>query len=118
MTSETFTPSFHKPDKRAPRYMVISAWVAPIMVLTGWAFLASVPIALLTWASWKDARVRALRWWVSATAVLYAIPFAQYLTRADSELSMSDMLHPLMGAAIALPAIVVIAKIIRSHRGQ
>jgi hypothetical protein len=49
--------------------------------------------------------------------VLYAIPFVQYLMRTDAEASMSSMLHPAMGMAIAAAAAVVVVKIFRSHRG-
>jgi preprotein translocase subunit Sec61beta len=118
MTTETFGQSPRdKSHKLAPRYVTYSAIAVPVMVLTGWAFFASIPVALMTWGAWTDRRIRALRWWAGLTAVLYAIPFVQYLVRADAELSMSDMLHPLMGAAIAVPAVVVILKIFRSHRG-
>ncbi|GLQ55966.1 hypothetical protein [Devosia nitrariae] len=118
MTTEAFeqTP-WGKSRKIAPRYVTYSAIAVPVMVLTGWAFFASIPVALMTWGAWRDSRIRALRWWAGLTAGLYAIPFVQYVTRADMDLSMSDMLHPLMGAAIAVPAGVVILKIFRSHRG-
>lgn len=118
MTTETFeqTPQ-DKSHKLAPRCVTYSAFAIPVMVLTGWAFFASIPVALMTWGAWTDRRIRALRWWAGLVAGLYAIPFVQYLTRVDTDLSMSDMLHPLMGAAIAVPAVVVILKIFRSHRG-
>ena len=118
MTTETFEqPSQAKPRKIAPRYVTYSAIAAPVMVLTGWAFFASIPVALMTWGAWTDRRIRALRWWAGLVAGFYSIPFVQYLTRADSDLSMSGMLHPLMGAAIAVPAVVVVLKIFRNHRG-
>ena len=118
MTTDNFTaPRKDRSLKIAPRYVTYSAIVAPVLVLTGWAFLAAVPVALMTWGTWTDWRVRALRWWSGLTALLYAIPFVQYLTRTDPEASMSSMLHPAMGIAIALSAAVVVFKIFRSHRG-
>jgi hypothetical protein len=118
MTTDSFTaPRQDKSQKIAPRYVTWSAIIAPVLVLTGWAFIAAIPIALLTWGTWTDKRVRALRWWSGLTALLYAIPFVQYLTRSDAEASMSSMLHPAMGIAIALSAAVVVLKILKSHRG-
>lgn len=117
MTTDNFTQRKNKSHKIAPRYVTISAIAAPIMVLTGWAFIASVPVVLMVWDTWTDKRIRALRWWSSLTAVLYAIPFVQYLMRTDAEASMSSMLHPVMGMAIAAAAAVVVVKIFRSHRG-
>lgn len=118
MTTDNFVaPRQDKSQKAAPRYVTWSAIVAPVLVLTGWAFIAAVPIALMTWGTWTDKRVRALRWWSGLTALLYAIPFVQYLLRADPEASMSSMLHPALGIAIALSAAVVVLKIFKSHGG-
>jgi hypothetical protein len=117
LTTDSFTsPRLDKSQKIAPRYVTWSAMVAPVLVLTGWAFIAAVPIALMTWGTWTDKRVRALRWWSGLTALLYAIPFVQYLLRTDPEASMSSMLHPAMGIAIALAAVVVLLKIFKNHR--
>ncbi|HEV2518432.1 MAG TPA: hypothetical protein VGV07_24510 [Devosia sp.] len=118
MTTDNFTaPPKDRSHKLAPRYVTWSAIVAPVLVLTGWAFIAAVPIALMTWGTWTDKRVRALRWWSGLTALLYAIPLVQYLLRSNPEASMSSMLHPAMGIAIALSAGVVVLKIVKSHRG-
>lgn len=118
MTTDNFAASpKDKSQKLAPRYVTWSAIVAPVLVLTGWAFIAAIPIALMTWGTWTDKRVRALRWWSGLTALLYAIPFVQYLLRTDPEASMSSMLHPAMGIAIALAAVVLVLKIFKSHGG-
>jgi hypothetical protein len=83
MTTDNFTaPPKDRSQKLAPRYVTWSAIVAPVLVLTGWALIAAVPIALLLWGAWTDRRVRALRWWSALTALLYAIPFVQYLLRS------------------------------------
>jgi len=115
--TQTETRIRDRSARKAPGHVVTSAWAIPVMVLTGWAFFASIPVAALTVATWRDARVRALRWWASLTAALYAIPFTGYLMRTDAEASMSDLLHPGMGLAIAASAAVVIVKLFKSHRG-
>jgi hypothetical protein len=83
------------------------------MMLIGRSFLAAVPMALLLRGSSNDRRLRPRRWWTALTATLYAMPFVQYLTRADHALSMSAMLHPLMATAIAASALVLIVKLLR-----
>lgn len=98
-----------------PTYVLVSAALTPVMVLTGWAFLAVIPVGAMTVASWIDRRVRPLCWWTSLTALLFAIPFTQYLLRAGVEDSMSKMLHPAMGLAIAAASLVVVLKIVRSR---
>lgn len=118
MTTENVTTQLKdKAHKIAPRYVTISAITAPIMVLTGWAFFASIPVLLMGWGAWTDKRVRALRWWSGLTVALYAITFVQYLMRTNSEACMSSMLHPAMGIAIAASAAIVVLKIFNSHRG-
>ena len=98
-----------------PTYVLVSAALTPVMVLTGWAFLAVIPVGAMTVASWADGRVRPLRWWTGLTAALFAVPFTQYLLRAGVEESMSKMLHPAMGVAIAATSAVVLLKILRSR---
>lgn len=112
--SDHFETPRHR-NRKAPVYVVLSAWLTPVMVLGGWAFLAVVPVALVAFGTWTNRRVRPLRWWAAVLAGLYAIPFVQYLTQ-DSVPSMSKMLHPAMGGAIAVPAAVIIVKLWRDHR--
>lgn len=102
---------------RAPRYFAWSAYAIPLLILTGFGLLTTLPIALLSYGVMRDVRVRALRWWVALTAGLFAIPFVGWLFRADPGASLSSMLHPAMAGAIVLSALVVIAKLIRSNRG-
>lgn len=103
--------------RKAPAYFTWSAYSVPVLILTGFALLTTLPIALMSFAVLRDAGVKALRWWVALTAGLFAIPFAQWLLRADPGASLSSMLHPVMAAAIVLSALVVIAKLIKTHRG-
>ena len=118
MTTDSLPhPAHDKSQRQAPHYLIWSAIAFPIMVLAGWALLAAVPLALLLWGSWTDRRVRALRWWSGLTALLYALPLLQYLTRSNPEASMSSLLHPAMGISIALAALVVVLKLFKSHRG-
>ena len=60
----TTIPAPHPGRARAvvPTYVLVSAALTPVMVLTGWAFLAAIPVGAMTVASWTDRRVRPLRW--------------------------------------------------------
>ena len=111
------TSSTRKAGKIAPRYFTWSAYAVPVLILTGFGLVTTLPIVLMSYGVLRDARVRALRWWVGLTAALFAIPFVGWLFRADPEASLSSMLHPVMAGAIVLSSLVVIAKIIKSHRG-
>lgn len=116
MTAEPQTEAKAKAraNRKAPGYVTAAA---ALMVPTGWAFFAAVPVVALTLATWSDDRIRALRWWGSLTAILYAVPFVQYLLRDDRMASMSDLLNPWMAGAITLSALVVLLKIVKSHMG-
>lgn len=113
----TYETCARKAGKAAPRYFTWSAYVVPMLILTGFGLVATLPIVLMTYGVLRDIRVKALRWWVGLTAGLFAIPFAGWLFRNDPEASLSSMLHPVMAGAIVLASLVVIAKLIQSHRG-
>lgn len=106
-----------KAAKRAPRYFAWSAYAVPVLILSGFGLVTTLPIALMSYGVTRDDRVRALRWWVGLMAGLFAIPFVGWLFRADAGASLSSMLHPGMAGAIVAASLVVIAKLIRSHRG-
>lgn len=106
-----------KAGRKAPRYFAWSAYAVPVLILTGFALVTTLPIVLMCYGVLRDTRIRALRWWVALTAGLFAIPFVGWLFRADPEASLSAMLHPAMAGAIVLSSLVVIAKLIKRHRG-
>src|SRR5690349_12283848 len=101
-TIDPVAPPPARKDKKAPLFVVLSAWAAPIMVLTGWAFLASIPVAIVTVATWTNPKIRALRWWSAILAVIYGIPFTWYLWQ-DTYPSMSKMLDLPTTIAIVIP---------------
>lgn len=109
--------SDRRAGRKAPRYFAWSAYAVPVLILTGFGLFTTLPVVLMSYGALRDIRVRALRWWVGLTAGLFAIPFAGWLFRADPEASLSSMLHPVMAGAIVLSSLVVIAKLIKSHRG-
>ena len=106
----------HKVARKAPGYFAWSAYAVPALILTGFGLLTTLPILLMSYGVIRDRRIRALRWWVGLTTGLFAIPFVGWLFRADPEASLSSMLHPAMAGAIVAASLVVIAKLIRSHR--
>ncbi|WP_332701903.1 hypothetical protein [Devosia sp.] len=116
-TLESTARSNREAGKVAPRYVAWSAYAVPVLILTGFGLVTTLPIVLMSYGVLRDARVKALRWWVGLTAGLFAIPLVGWLFRADPEASLSSMLHPSMAGAIVLSSLVVIAKIVRSHRG-
>ena len=109
--SETFLN-----DKRAPTYLTISAWAVPVLMIGQFALVSAIPVALIAYAAFRDTRVRALRWWAAALAALYVAPLALWLTRDGGAESLSKDIHPAFVALVSMAALVIAAKIHRSHR--
>ena len=112
----TTAPKTAFTGKRAPGYVTVSAWAVPVLMVGQFALVAALPVALITYAAIKDRRVRALRWWAAALAALYATPLVFWLVRADGAESLSKDIHPAFVALVSAAALVILAKIYRSHR--
>lgn len=117
MTTEPITETSPRSDKIAARYVLWSAWAIPLLLAgdlmqldTGW--YAALPIGALLYAVLKDTRVRALRYWVGALAVLYAIPYFG----PDGGMGLVQDMHPVNLGLFAIAGAVVLGKLYRSHR--
>lgn len=102
--------------RRAPRYVVVSAWAVPIMVLGQFALLAMVPVALVLYGALRDTRTQALRWPAGLLAAVYATPLAIWLLRPDGAQSLSKDIHPVFIGLIVAASAVVLLKIWASRR--
>ncbi|CAL9481091.1 hypothetical protein SUDANB171_03032 [Streptomyces sp. enrichment culture] len=90
-----------------PLAVTVSAWAAPLLVLTGFAFVAFVPVLIVLIGSLARTRDTAVRAGAVLLAVVYAIPFAIWQLRPDGAPSLSKDIHPgfiglIVAAAIAL----------------
>ena len=102
----------------APRYFAWSAYAVPLLILSGFGLVTTLPVVLLSYGAIRDSRVRPLRWWVALTSGLFEIPFTVWLFRSDPGASLSSMLHPAMAGAIVAASLVVVAKLLWSRRGR
>jgi hypothetical protein len=110
----TTAPNTALIGKRAPRYVTVSAWAVPLLMVGQFALVAALPVALIAFAAIKDRRVRALRWWAGALAALYATPLVFWLVRANGAESLSKDIHPAFVALVSAAALVILAKIYRA----
>lgn len=104
------TPTAVK-TRRAPLYVIISAWAIPVLVLGQFALLAVVPLALMLIGVLRDPRIRPLRWWAGLVAAAYLTPLAIWALRADRATSLSTDMSPIFAAIIVVAAVVVIVKL-------
>lgn len=82
----------------------VLAGVVGLMVVTGFAMLAVVPLGLLVRRTWTDARLRGLRAWATALAGVYAVPLALWAILPDRAPSLTKDMHPAF-----VPLIVAVA---------
>lgn len=101
---------------RAPRYVHISAWAIPLMVIGQFSMLAIIPMSLLLVGTLRGTRTRALRWWAGLLAVAYAAPLAIWLLRPDGAQSLSKDMHPAFAALIVAVSAVLLVKLHRRQR--
>jgi len=107
-----------KSSKIAPNWFVAAAWSVPALIAgdylvgdVGW--YALIPIAVMLVAVFREQSVKALNWWVSAMAVLFAIPF---FYDVESGAGIIQDMHPVNLALFSLATLVVLVKLHRSHR--
>src|SRR4051794_24243393 len=85
-------------QRRGTRKVIISAWAVPVLILGEFAMLAIVPVAILTVSVFRNAQLRALRWWAAAVGAAYASGLAAWAIGPDRAPSLSKDLHPLHAA--------------------
>lgn len=104
----------HFADTTAPRYFVWSAAAIPVLILSGFALMATIPVAVLAIAALRDGRVAGLRPGIALIVGLHTGPFIDWLFRADPSASLTSLLHPAMAALIALAALSLLAMVFRA----
>ena len=106
------SPSIQAPTVRhIPRYVAISAWSVPVLVVGQFALLAVVPVALLVVGTLRSPSLRSLRPYVAGLAVLYAAPLVVWIVRPDGAQSLSKDMHPAFVGLIAAASAVVLWKL-------
>ncbi|WP_413332631.1 hypothetical protein ACH82I_11190 [Brevibacterium sp. GP-SGM9] len=123
--SNTESPSI-RPNRLGrilARTAIISAYIATILVPTGFAKIAIAPVILVLAATLAGPSVRRLWWAAAALFIVYAIPFIQYAGNPNREQSLSKDMDPVWWVIIPLVGIVYIAayhvgRARRRQRGQ
>lgn len=90
------------------RTAIISAYVATILVPTGFAKIAIAPVILVFAATLAGPSLRRLWWAASALFIVYAIPFVQYAVNPNREQSLSKDMDPVWWVIIPVVGIVYI----------
>ena len=101
---------------RAPLYLQIAAWAVPVLLLSGFAMIALVPVLVVLIGSFTDIRSRYLRWWSVAVAALYSVPLAILNLRDDPAPSLTQDMHPAFLVLIVAAAVALLARLYVGRR--
>jgi len=80
-------------------------------------FLMMVPIGIVVVAAFRSVSVRPLRWWAMTLAILYVLQFVFIIAGQNTGSGILKALHPFNGCLLLTAALVIVAKIERSHSG-
>ena len=94
---------------RLPRSAPIAAGAVAVMVVGQFAMLAVVPVVIVVVSTWRNARLRALRWWAAGLAVAFATPLMLWAIGPDRAPSLSKDMHPALAAVIVAAAVAYVA---------
>ncbi|RDI68180.1 hypothetical protein [Nocardia pseudobrasiliensis] len=94
--------STHRAADRLPRWVTVSAWLVPVLIIGQFAMVAIVPVLATLIGTLRGTRRGALRWAAVALAVAYAIPLIRWATEADPAPSLSKDMHPVLAAVIVV----------------
>ncbi len=93
------------PPTRVPsRGLLIAAWIFPAMVLTGWAFLAGIPVLVVLI---KALRQHTVRLWATALTTAYAVPVAVWQLGPSDAPSLTKFMSPTITYLLAATGITV-----------
>jgi hypothetical protein len=121
----------------APRYFVHAGRAVPVLALAqfftaglslfqdasywewhaGLGFLVAVPVLALLISTLTVRSVRPLRWWAGGLALLYILQVVYIVAGQNSGSGFLQAMHPFNGALLLVAALVIVAKVERSHRG-
>jgi hypothetical protein len=133
MSVQDTASSNERPAKTAPRWFVLSAATVPPGILGQFmlaglslfvearfqgmheslGFLLAVPIGIVATAPFLRRDVKALRHWAGLLGILYLLQ----IVLAASGSGLAQAVHVLNAGLLLVAALVIIAKIVRSHSG-
>jgi len=120
-TSLILQPADKRRGLRLPRYVLISAWAVPVLIVGQFALLAVVPVGLVMYGVWRHSGLPALRWSAALLTGLYASSLAIWALRPDGAQSLSKDLSPVLAGLIVAASLAVITvmhlrrKLSRAH---
>ncbi len=101
---------------RVPWTLLVSAYLVPVMIVTQFAWLATMPVLVLLLCTLRNVRGRLVRWLAVLLAVVYATPYAIWKLRPDPAPSLSKDMDPVFAALIIAASVAFIVAIHRTGK--
>lgn len=131
------SPHRDRSAKRAPRWFALAAWSIPPGILAQFllaglslfhdaaiwqwhmalGFLILIPTASVLAGALTSQSVRPLRWWAMALAALYGLQIVWIVAGQSTGSGILQGLHAFNAGLLLTAALVIVAKIERSHSG-
>jgi hypothetical protein len=103
-------------SRRTVRVVAVCAVLVPLMVATGFAMLAIVPLGILVHRVRTRAWLARLRPWTTVLAVAYAVPLVLWAALPDRAPSLTKDMHPAVAVAVVVVGLVHLAAYLREWR--
>ena len=113
--SEVRAISGSKRSVGVARLAEIAAWLAPLLIIFGFAFIAAAPVAVAIVGVLRGKSGTALRVLAGVWAIAYFVPFALYLAQ-DTYPSMAKMYPIWAHLGMALPGMAIAILLLRQRR--
>lgn len=137
MSSQDALAPRDRAHKVAPRYLIYAARFVPLGILVQFflvglsmfqdagvwemhgtvGFLLLIPVAVVSAAPLLVASVRPLRWWGGILGALYAMQVAWIVAGQNTGSGMLQAMHVFNAGLLLLAALVIVAKLEKSHTG-
>ncbi|WEX07861.1 DUF6220 domain-containing protein [Chelativorans sp. AA-79] len=131
------SPAGDRSHRIAPRHFAHAARLVPVLLFAQfftaglslfqdaafWEWhavlgaLAAVPILALFISTLIVRSVRPLRWWVGCLVLLYLLQIVYIVAGQNSGSGVLQAMHPFNGSLLLAAALVIVAKVERSHKG-
>ena len=102
------------PGAGTPRFIVIATWLAPVLIVCGFAFVAAAPVAVAVVGLLRSRSAMLIRVLTVGWAVVYFLPFALYLSQ-DTYPSMAKMYPVWAHIGMALPGVMIGLLLLRNR---
>ncbi|MGJ9411837.1 hypothetical protein ACHAAC_03925 [Aeromicrobium sp. CF4.19] len=103
-------------DRAGRRRTLVPALLVPVMIASGFAMVAILPVALVVRGVLKDDRLRRLRPWAGVLAVAYLVPLALWAVHPDRAPSLTKDMHPAFAVGIIAAALAYVAAYVAEAR--